>query len=96
MSYTSGSQTDFHHRYQSSGSRKYRYKVLEGALRERIRTMIGQVWKELDVQMVSGVLSREHDTYVRRNPAAYCRQRLRAARRGTVIASGTDGVPGLA
>ena len=34
--------------------------------------------------------------YVRGNPAAYCRQRLRAARQGTVIASGPDGVPGLA
>src|SRR6202162_4452308 len=34
--------------------------------------------------------------YVRGNPAAYCRQRLRAARQGTVIASGADGVPGLA
>jgi putative transposase len=39
---------------------KYRYKVLEGALRERIRTIIRQVCKELRVQIVSGVLSREH------------------------------------
>src|SRR6202165_1819633 len=34
--------------------------------------------------------------YVRGNPAASCRQRLRAAGRGTVVASGADGVPGLA
>jgi REP-associated tyrosine transposase len=34
--------------------------VLEGALRERIRTIIRQVCKELGVQIVSGVLSREH------------------------------------
>ena len=39
---------------------EYRYKVLEGALRERIRTIIRQVCKELGVQIVSGVLSREH------------------------------------
>ena len=39
---------------------KYRYKVLEGALRERIRTIIRQVCRELGVQIVSGVLSREH------------------------------------
>jgi putative transposase len=38
---------------------KYRYKVLEGALRGRIRTIIRQVCKELGVQIVSGVLSRE-------------------------------------
>ena len=34
--------------------------LLEGALRERIRTIIRQVCKELGVQIVSGVLSREH------------------------------------
>jgi putative transposase len=34
--------------------------VLEGALRERIRTIIQQVCKELGFEIVSGVLSREH------------------------------------
>jgi putative transposase len=34
--------------------------VLEGALRERIRTIIRQLCKERGVQIVSGVLSREH------------------------------------
>src|SRR4030088_3764481 len=49
-----------HHRYHIVWITKYRYKVLEGALRERIRTIIRQVCKELGVQIVSGVLSREH------------------------------------
>jgi putative transposase len=61
MNYTSGSHTVFHHRYHIVWITKYRYKVLEGALRERIRTIIRQVCKELGVQIVSGVLSREHD-----------------------------------
>src|SRR3977135_1225132 len=60
MSYTSGSHTVFHHRYHIVWITKYRYQVLEGALRERIRTIIRQVCKELGVQIVSGVLSREH------------------------------------
>ena len=60
MSYTSGSYTVFHHRYHIVWITKYRYKVLEGALRERIRTIIRQVCRELGVQIVSGVLSREH------------------------------------
>ena len=60
MNYTSGSHTVFHHRYHIVWITKYRYKVLEGALRERIRTIIRQVCKELGVQIVSGVLSREH------------------------------------
>jgi putative transposase len=59
-SYTSGGHTVFHHRYHIVWITKYRYTVLEGALRERIRTIIRQVCKELGVQIVSGVLSREH------------------------------------
>src|ERR1700730_3549355 len=43
----------FHHRYHIVWVTKYRYKVLEGTLRERIR-------KELGVQIVSDVLSKEH------------------------------------
>jgi hypothetical protein len=39
---------------------KYRDKVQEVALREWIRTIIRQVCKELGVQIVSGVLSREN------------------------------------
>src|ERR1019366_9400120 len=60
MSYATGCHTVFHHRYHIVWVTKYRYKVLEGALRERIRTIIRQVCKELGVQIVSGVLSKEH------------------------------------
>src|SRR5208282_3161720 len=60
MSYTTGSHTVFHHRHHIVWITKYRYKVLEGALRDRIRTIIRQVCKELGVQIVSDVLSREH------------------------------------
>ena len=60
MNYTTGSHTVFHHRYHIVWITKYRYKVLEGELRDRIRTIIRQVCKELGVQIVSGVLSKEH------------------------------------
>ena len=60
MSYATGCHTVFHHRYHIVWVTKYRYKVLEGTLRERIRTIIRQVCRELGVQIVSGVLSREH------------------------------------
>src|SRR3984893_17707567 len=60
MSYATGCHTVFHHRYHIVWVTKYRYKVLEGTLRERIRTIIRQVCKELGVQIVSGVLSKEH------------------------------------
>src|SRR5258708_15959152 len=60
MSYSKGSHTVYHHRYHIVWITKYRYKVLEGALRERIRVIIRQVCDELGVQIVSGVLSNEH------------------------------------
>src|ERR1700726_1600820 len=62
MSYATGCHTVFHHRYYIVWVTKYRYKVLEGTLRERIRTIIRQVCKELGVQIVSSVLSKEHST----------------------------------
>ncbi|MGQ0446631.1 MAG: IS200/IS605 family transposase [Beijerinckiaceae bacterium] len=60
MSNTSWGHAVFHHRYRIVWITKYRYKALEGALRERIRVIIRQVCKELGVRIVSGVLSREH------------------------------------
>jgi Transposase IS200 like len=83
----------FHHRCHIVWITKYRYKVLEGAVRERIRTIIWQVCRRPDClrRFVAGPCP-----YVRGNTAASCRQRLRAARQGTLIASGADGVSGPA
>jgi Transposase IS200 like len=94
MSYTSGSHTVFHRRYHIVWITKYRYKVLEGALRERIRTIIRQLCKELGGPDRLRRFVARTCPYVRGNPAAYCGQRLRAARQGMLIASGAD--PGLA
>src|SRR6202790_4623792 len=91
MSYTSGSHTVFHHRYHIVWITKYRYKVLEGALRELSARCAGNWAPDRIRRFVARTCP-----YVRGNPAAYCRQRLRAVRQGTVIASGADGVAGLA
>jgi hypothetical protein len=78
MNYTSGSHTVFHHRYYIVWITKYRYNVLEGALRERIRT-----------------ITREHvHMFVEIPP--HIAVSGSCARQGTVIASGADGVSGLA
>ncbi|MFV0642966.1 MAG: transposase [Sphingomonadaceae bacterium] len=39
---------------------KYRFKVLHGAVRERVRDIIRQVCKELGVTIINGILSRDH------------------------------------
>jgi putative transposase len=60
MGYSRGSHTVYHHRYHIVWITKYRYKVLEGKLRERIRDIIRRVCDELGVTIVSGVLAKEH------------------------------------
>jgi len=60
MGYSTGSYTVFHHRYHIVWITKYRYKVLHGELRERIRTIIRQVCGELGATIISVVLSKEH------------------------------------
>lgn len=39
---------------------KYRYNVLQGSMRERIREIIRQTCDELGVHIVRGVLARDH------------------------------------
>ena len=60
MRYSSSAHTRFYHRYHVVWATKYRYKVLQGAMRERIRVIIIQTCEELDVHIVKGVLGRDH------------------------------------
>ena len=60
MVYSTGSHTRFYHRYHVVWSTKYRYKVLQGAMRERIREIIRQACAEMGVHIVKGVLARDH------------------------------------
>ena len=60
MIYDKGSHTVFYHRYHIVWVTKYRYKVLQGALRVRVRDIIRQVCRELGVEIVKGVLSSDH------------------------------------
>jgi putative transposase len=60
MEHSTGSHTKFHHRYHIVWSPKYRYKVLHGDVRLRVREIIRQVCGEMGVTIVNGVLSRDH------------------------------------
>ena len=91
MSYTSGSHTVFHHRYhivwdhevslQGAGRR------VAGADTNDYPAGVQRTGRPDRIRRFVAITC----PYVRGNPAAYCRERLRAARQGTVIAS-----PGLA
>jgi REP-associated tyrosine transposase len=60
MPYDKGCHTVFHHRYHLVWITKYRFKVLRGTIRERIREIIRQVCDELGVTIINGVLSSDH------------------------------------
>ena len=60
MSYSTTGHTTFYHRYHVVWATKYRYKVMQGDVRKRIRTIIHQACNEMGVHIVRGVLAREH------------------------------------
>ena len=60
MHYDRGKHTVFHHRYHIIWITKYRFKVLKGDVRERVREITRQVCGELGVAIISGVLSMDH------------------------------------
>ena len=58
--YTHAPHTVYHHNYHIVWITKYRYKVLQGTLRLRIRELIAQVADEMNVKIINGVLSSDH------------------------------------
>ncbi|MFT4027887.1 MAG: IS200/IS605 family transposase [Novosphingobium sp.] len=60
MAYRSGCHTTFHHRDHLVWASKYRFKVLIGDVRLRVREIIRQVCDEMGVTIVNGALSKDH------------------------------------
>ncbi len=58
MQYNTGKHCVFYHRYHLVWSTKYRYKILTGALRLRVRDICRQVCAENGVDILRGVLER--------------------------------------
>lgn len=58
--YTHAQHTVYHHNYHIVCIIKYRYKVLQGTLRLRIRELIAQVADEMNIKIINGVLSSDH------------------------------------
>ena len=60
MAYCTGSHTKFYHRYHIVWVTKYRFKVLHGDMRVRLREIIRQTCSEMGVRIGKGVLSNDH------------------------------------
>jgi putative transposase len=59
MGHSTGSHTKFHHRNNIVWSPKYRFKVLHGEVRLRVRESIRQVCSEMGGTIVNGALSHD-------------------------------------
>ena len=60
MRYSASAHTRFYHRFHVVWVTKYRCKVLQVPMRERIREIIMQTCTEMGVHIVKGVLARDH------------------------------------
>ena len=60
MQYDTGKHCVFYHRYHLVWSTKYRFKVLTGRVRLRVRDICRQVCQENEVDILRGVLSSDH------------------------------------
>ncbi len=60
MDYNKSSHTVFYHRFHIVWITKYRYKVLQGNLRIRVREIIAQAAERLGIRIINGVLSADH------------------------------------
>ena len=60
MRYSSAAQTRFYHKFHIMWVIKYRFKVLQDPMHERIREIIVQTSAEMEVYIVKGVLGRDN------------------------------------
>ncbi len=60
MQYDTGKYCVYYHRYHLVWSTKYRYEMLQGDVRRRVRAICKQVCREKGVDIIHRVLSKDH------------------------------------
>jgi len=85
--------TRFYHRFHVVWATKYRYKVLQGPMRERIREIIMQTCAEMGVHIVKGVLGRDHVHMFLSIPPKLSLSNVMQRIKRPLVATDTDGVP---
>ena len=58
--YRKSSHTVFYHRFHIVWITKYRYRVIQGEMKLRIREIIAKAAQELGIKIINGVLSADH------------------------------------
>jgi REP element-mobilizing transposase RayT len=67
MDYRYGSHTVFQIEYHFVWVTKYRYKVLEGEIAERVRELVRQTCEAFEIKIVKGVVSKEEYSHLKKN-----------------------------
>ena len=70
MIHSTGSHTKFYHRFHVVWTTKYRYKVMRGEMRERIREIIIQICQELGVHIETWRIVDRSRPHVHIGPAS--------------------------
>ena len=96
MAYCTGSHTKFYHRYHIVWVTKYRFKVLHGDMRVRLREIIRQTCSEMGVRIEKGVLSNDHVHMFVSIPPHLALSTVMQRDQGALIPQNPDGVPGPA
>ena len=60
MEYRRGSHTKYKIEYHFVWVTKYRYHMLQGDLASRLRELVRQVCEQLEIQILRGVVSKDH------------------------------------
>jgi REP element-mobilizing transposase RayT len=60
MEYRSGSHTKYKIEYHFVWVTKYRYQILRGDLAERVRDIVRQTCEYFEIQILRGVVSKDH------------------------------------
>ena len=60
MEYRHGSHTKYKIEYHFVWVTKYRYHLLQGDLANRVRELVRQICERFEVQIIRGVVSRDH------------------------------------
>ncbi len=60
MNYRYGSHTKYKIEYHLIWVTKYRYQVLHGDVAERVRALVRQVCEMLEIEIIRGVVSKDH------------------------------------
>jgi len=58
--YLFGSHTKYVHGYHIVWITKYRYRILQGEIQRRVRTIVAEVAEQMGVMIINGVISSDH------------------------------------